>query len=170
MNSRPRTHKGGRGRALAAASILGAALLFPVVTPALADSCEDDPQAIGTDKDYASGRTALEHRDWKHAIVHFERAARRFPDSADIQSGLGLAYHKSGKADLAFRHYRQALKLDPRHRGTHAAMGEAYLESGDLASAERHRDTLRGICLLPCDELTALERLIREHRPPTASR
>lgn len=167
MTTRAEMRKHSR-RALAAAA-LGAALLLPVMAPALADSCEDDPQAIGTDKDYASGRAALERKDWTHAITHFERAARRFPESADIQSDLALAYRNSGKQDLAFKHYRQALKLDPRHRGAHASLGQAFLAAGDVASAERQLDALRRICLLSCEELTALERAIGEYRAPTAA-
>jgi Flp pilus assembly protein TadD len=146
-----------------------AAMLLQPALPALADSCEDDPAAIGTDKDYASGRLALERKDWAHAVAHFERAARRFPDNADIQSDLALAYHRVGKPDLAFRHYRQALKLNPRHRGAHALLGEAFLAAGDVASAEQHLEALRRICLLPCDELMGLERAIGEYRTPTSA-
>jgi hypothetical protein len=36
--------------------------------------------------------------------------------------------------------------------------------AGDLASAEKHLDALRQICLLPCEELADLEREIAEYR------
>lgn len=141
-----------------------AALAVQTVPPAFADSCEDDPPAAGSDKDYASGKLAIERRDWQHATRHFEAAARRYPDSADIQSYLGFAYRKADKPDLAFKHYQQALKLDSRHRIAHQYIGEAYLDAGDLAGAEKHRGALRQICLLPCEELANLEREIAEYR------
>jgi hypothetical protein len=50
--------------------------------------------------------------------------------------------------------------LNPRHRGAHEYIGEAYLMAGDLAGAQKHLDALRKLCLLPCDELADLEREI----------
>lgn len=148
--------------------VMLAALTLP---PAAADSCEDDAPAIGSDRDYSSGKLAAERQDWKHAIQHFERAARRYPENADIQSALGFAYHRAEKHELAFKHYKQALKLDRRHRSTHQYLGEAYLLNADLAGAEEHLNALRQICVLPCGELVSLEREVREYRAKaTASR
>jgi len=39
--------------------------------------------------------------------------------SADIQSYLGFAYRKSGQLEPAFRNYKKALALNPRHRSAH---------------------------------------------------
>jgi hypothetical protein len=36
--------------------------------------------------------------------------------------------------------------------------------TGDLAAAQRHRDLLKGICLLGCEELEDLEKAIAEYR------
>jgi len=36
--------------------------------------------------------------------------------------------------------------------------------AGDLASAQKHREELRKICLLPCEELAELEKAIAEYR------
>ncbi len=62
--------------------------------------------------------------------------------------------------------------LDPRHRGAHEYIGEAYLLTGDVAGARKHLAALREICLLPCEELTDLERAIAEYtgRPQQPSR
>jgi tetratricopeptide (TPR) repeat protein len=91
-------------------------------------------------------------------------AARRDPDSADLQNYLGYANRKQRQFDAAFRHYKRALELDPRHRGAHEYIGEAYLETNDLAGAERHLAALRGICLLPCEELTDLEKAVAQYK------
>ena len=57
-----------------------------------------------------------------------------------------------------------AIALNPRHRGAHEYIGEAYLMVGDLASAEKHLAALREICLLPCEELGDLEKAVIAYR------
>lgn len=158
--------RGGRNRALfrAGAVALAAALSLHALPYAFADPYEDDARAAASDRDYAEGKRAIERQDWGSAVRHFDAAARRFPENADVQNYLGFAYRKSGKLDLAFEHYKIALKLDPRHRGAHEYIGEAYLMAGDVAGAERHLGALREICLLPCSELADLEREVREYR------
>ena len=88
----------------------------------------------------------------------------RHPDEADLHSDLGFAYRNLRDLDRAFVHYRRALALDPRHRGAHEYIGEAYLMAGDLASAEKHVAALRAICLLPCEELKDLEEAVGGYR------
>jgi Flp pilus assembly protein TadD len=95
------------------------------------------------------------------------RAERRFPDSADLQNDLGFAYRNLKQFDEAFRHYKRALVLDPRHRGAHEYIGEAYLMIGDLPSAERHLAALREICLLPCEELDDLGKAVDAYKSRT---
>ena len=62
-----------------------------------------------------------------------------------------------------FKHYNQALALNPRHRGAHEYIGEAYLIKGDLKNAQKHLAALREICSLPCEELTDLDREIANY-------
>lgn len=120
---------------------------------------ETDAQAAA-DPDYAAGRKAIEEKDWIAAISYFSAAALRAPDNADIQNYLGYAYRKTGKLDPAFKHYKRAIEMNPRHRGAHEYIGEAYLMAGDLASAQKHLEALRGICLLPCEEYADLDHAI----------
>jgi tetratricopeptide (TPR) repeat protein len=152
-----------------AAALALAVALMCVATVASAEPEQQDPGAITSDHDYSTARDAIDRKDWMRATRHFERAAKRYPENADIQNYLGFAYRKWGKLDLAFIHYKQALKLDPRHRGAHEYIGEAYLMAGDLASAERHLAALREICLLPCEQLTDLEHEIAEYRAKSAA-
>jgi Flp pilus assembly protein TadD len=98
------------------------------------------------------------------------RAEARFPDNADVQNYLGYAYRNLGQFDSAFKHYKQALVLDPRHRGAHEYIGETYLIIGDLAGAERHLAALREICLLPCEELDDLQKAVVAFRSKGRSR
>jgi hypothetical protein len=64
----------------------------------------------------------------------------------------------------AFKHYKRAIELEPRHRGAHEYIGEAYLMVGDVPNAEKHLAALRAICLLPCEELTDLEKAFAKYR------
>ena len=143
--------------------VFAAVLAVGGASPCLADPQETDSAASTLDRDYVAGRKALESNNWNAAIKSLSAAARRNPGNADIQNYLGFAYRKAAKLDLAFKHYKQALSLDPRHRGAHEYIGEAYLMKGDLKSAEKHVAALREICSLPCEELTDLEREIAKH-------
>ena len=74
----------------------------------------------------------------------------------------GFAYRNQKKLDLAFTHYREALKLDPNHRGAHEYVGEAYLMAGDRAKAQEHLAALERICGRNCDEYRDLARAIAQ--------
>jgi len=134
------------------------------VTIAAADPYEADPDLAARDDDYAAGKRAGEKKDWVEAAHLFKRAEMRHPDHADLQNILGFSYRNLKQYELAFKHYRRAIELDPRHRGAHEYIGETYLMMGDLAGAERHLAALQEICLLPCEELKDLERAIAEYR------
>jgi Flp pilus assembly protein TadD len=107
---------------------------------------------------------AIAAKDWNAAIKALSSAALRDTRNPDIQNYLGYAYRHSGQLDLAFRHYQRALQLDPRHRGAHEYVGEAYLLANDLAKAEEHLAALQQICLIPCEQYEDLKKAIAEYR------
>jgi len=135
-----------------------------------APSDDADNQALLQDQDYVAGLAAREAGDAGAALRRFDAALRRFPDSADLHNELGFAHRKLRQMDKAFEHYKRALTIDPRHRGAHEYIGEAYLMVGDVASAEKHLAALRSICALPCEELTDLAKAISEHRAQAKAR
>jgi len=147
-----------------AAVLLAACALGGAPFPAHADPAETDPDLAATDQDYAAARQAIVAKQWEQAIVRLRKAEARHPDHADLQNYLGYAHRNLKQFDAAFRHYKRAIVLDPRHRGAHEYIGEAYLMVGDLPNAEKHLAALRAICLLPCEELTDLEKAIAAHR------
>jgi Flp pilus assembly protein TadD len=122
---------------------------------------EQDP---GSDPDYTRGVAAIEAKDWGSAIRLLSSAALRDTRNVEIQNYLGYAYRNAGELPLAFKHYSRALQLNPRHRGAHEYLGEAYLMIGNLTKAEEHLDLLRKICLVPCAETGQLEARIAAHR------
>jgi tetratricopeptide (TPR) repeat protein len=150
---------GWRRRTLAAAAL---ALLLRAVGAAPSDDADD--QALLADADYAAGLAALKAGDAAAALPRFRSALKRFPDAADLHNELGFAHRQVRQLDKAFEHYKRALAIDPRHRGAHEYIGEAYLMVGDVAGAERHLAALRSICTLSCDEFEELRKAIAAHR------
>jgi Flp pilus assembly protein TadD len=150
------------------ASLIRAGLLSVVMAAfaplAAADATEVNPGLATRDADYAAGKKAVERKDWTEAVRLFQLSAKRNPDSADLENYLGYSYRNLKQFEPAFRHYERAIELDPRHRGAHEYIGEAYLMTGNLAGAEKHLAALRQICLLPCEELKDLERAVAEYR------
>jgi tetratricopeptide (TPR) repeat protein len=157
MRERPRSPR------RATAFFLVGAILAMANLPCHAVESDPSPEAA-SDRDYVAGKNAIEAKNWKGAIRSFSSAERRAPDNADIHNYLGYAYRNAGMLDPAFKHYQRALQLDPRHRGAHEYIGEAYLMVNDPAKAEEHLAALEKICLLPCEELDDLKRKIEEYR------
>ena len=148
-----------------AATAIAVYLLFalsPVAPFAVAEPFEDTPDAAARDPDYAAGKAAVEKKNWAEAVKRFHQAGLRDPDSADLHNYLGFSYRNLKQMDLAFKHYKRSIELNPRHRGAHEYIGEAYLMVNDLPNAEKHLAALRGICLLPCEELVDLEKAVTE--------
>ena len=129
-----------------------------------ADPVDDDPAAAQRDPDFANGKKAIEAKDWNAAIKSLNSAALRDTKNADIQNYLGYAYRNAGQMDMAFKRYERALQLNPRHRGAHEYVGEAYLMVNNLAKAEEHLAALQKICLIPCEEYDDLRKKIAEYR------
>jgi hypothetical protein len=64
----------------------------------------------------------------------------------------------------AIGHYQKALMLNPRHRGAHEHLGEAFLVLGESAKAEQLLAALENLCLIPCEEYNDLKRAITAYR------
>ena len=128
------------------------------------DPTDDAPTTGQLDPDYAAGKAAIAARDWPAAIRSLSSAALRDTRSADIQNYLGYAYRQSGQLERAFAHYERALRLDPRHRGAHEYVGEAYLLVNNLPKAEEHLAALQRICLIPCEEYEDLKKAVADYR------
>ena len=136
-------------------------LLILISGSAIADPVEDE-EAL--DPEYRLGIQAVEAKNWKEAIQRLSSAALRDTRNADLQNFLAYSYRNAGELPLAFKHYSRALEINPRHRGAHEYLGEAYLMIGNLPKAEEHLAALEKICLIPCDEYAHLEKRLKEYR------
>jgi Flp pilus assembly protein TadD len=142
------------------ATLIAAALAAAPMQSSAVDT-DPSPPVSG---DYANGRMAIEAKDWSGAIKSLTAAAQRDSRNADIQNLLGYAYRNAGQLDPAFKHYERALQLDPRHRGAHEYMGEAYLMVNNLAKAEEHLAALKSSCPRVCEERDDLMKSIERYR------
>jgi tetratricopeptide (TPR) repeat protein len=147
------------------ATAAAAALVFTLSGPVLPAM---EPEAVDVltqeNPDFAQGRRAIEARDWKTAIKWLASADKRTPNNADIQNLLGFAYRNSGQVEQALKHYQRALQIDPRHRGAHEYIGEAYLMTNNVAKAEEHLAALKRVCSSVCEEREDLSRKIAQYR------
>jgi tetratricopeptide (TPR) repeat protein len=154
-------------KGLIAALVIGGAL---GVSPlARADPYEVEPDLAKRDADYAAARGAIDRRDWAQAVASLKKTEVREPESPDLQNLLGYSYRNLGQYPLAFKHYNEAIRLEPRHRGAHEYIGETYLLVGDVANARKHLAALKEICLLGCDELHDLEAAIGRYESARAT-
>ena len=146
-----------------AAALVGGAVLLSSAAAMAVDEL-DNPAAVALDPDFAAGKKAIDAGQWSLAIAALSSAALRDTRNADIQNYLGYAYRNSEQLDAAFMHYERALTLNPRHRGAHEYVGEAYLLINNPAKAEEHLAALQRICLIPCEELEELKEKIEAYK------
>lgn len=143
---------------------LAIALCVLGTSPLWADPAEEASGGAGVSAAYARGKKAVEAKDWTSAVRFLNKAAVQDDRNPDLENLLGYAYRQMGRFDEAFRHYEIALRLNPRHRGAHEYIGEAYLMVDNPAKAAEHLAALKEICLIPCEEYADLEKAIAAYR------
>ena len=127
----------------------------------------DTPPSAAADPAEAiveQARSAIKKQDWRTASSLL-REALQVNQSADVHNLYAYSLRKSASPDmnLVFKHYNEALKMDPKHRGAHEYIGEAYLMVGNVAKAKEHLATLDKLCFFPCSEQADLKKAIAAH-------
>ena len=108
---------------------------------------------------------ATKRADWAAAQGLLKDALAASPQNAGYHNLYAYSIRKGANPDmnLVFKHYNEALKIDPKHRGAHEYIGEAYLMVGNVEKAKEHLGTLDKLCFFPCSEYTDLKKAIAEH-------
>jgi cytochrome c-type biogenesis protein CcmH/NrfG len=108
---------------------------------------------------------AAERQDWAGAAAALRDAVAAQPANADYHNLYAYSLRKSGTRDmdLVFKHYNEALRIDPKHRGAHEYIGEAYLMVGNVAKAKEHLTQLDKLCFFGCSEYNDLKKAISQH-------
>jgi tetratricopeptide (TPR) repeat protein len=141
-------------RPLLCALALAAATLLAALPPAEAADTEPAASAApapAQDK-LAPARALIRQERWRDAIAALQQAGDS--GSADWNNLMGYSHRKAKVPDYAAaeRHYNEALRIDPRHRGALEYSGELYLALGDLARAEARLAALEAQCPSGCAE------------------
>ncbi|HEX2651570.1 MAG TPA: tetratricopeptide repeat protein [Burkholderiales bacterium] len=112
-------------------------------------------------KELEATRAAIAQEDWARARELARAALARAPRSADAHNlyAYSLRRGPNPPMDLVFRHYNEALRLNPQHLGAHEYLAEAYLMTGNLAKAREHLAILGRLCGA-CEEQQKLARSV----------
>jgi len=121
------------------------------------------PPSKPLDPDYTAAVQAIKTSQYQTAIPLLEKVVQRDSSNADAYTWLGYATRKNGDPAASIPIYQKALVIDPKHRGAHEYIGEAYLMVGDLAKAKEHLARLDKLCFFPCDEYRDLKKAVQEH-------
>jgi Tfp pilus assembly protein PilF len=123
------------------------------------------PSRAPADPDLATARARIQAKDWPGAAAIMRQAVARDPGNADYHNLLAYALRNgaSPDMDLVFKHYAEALRIDPKHRGAHEYMGEAYLKVGNLPKAREHLAALDRLCFFSCSEYRDLKKAIERY-------
>jgi Tfp pilus assembly protein PilF len=139
-------------------------LAFVVATSASAmDTPKPDPKdPEKKDVQLEATRAAIARQDWTGAQALARQAVEGSPQSADAHNLYAYSMRKgpSPQMDLVFRHYNEALRIDPQHRAAREYLGEAYLMTGNVAKAKELLAELDRLCKAGCAEQAELKRSI----------
>ncbi len=153
---------------------IGSLFLCLLLASSTAFTADSAPSPMLAPKDPAleQARSAIARKDWSEAQSVLRQALARDPKNADYHNLYAYSTRKGPNPDmkLVFSEYRQALALDPRHKGAHEYLGEAYLQVGDLAKAKEQLAELDKLCFFSCEEYDDLKEAIADYEKKTASK
>jgi tetratricopeptide (TPR) repeat protein len=125
---------------------------------------ENQPRSKPEDPDYTAGVRAIKSEKFADAIPLLQRVVGRDPRNADAFNWLAYATRRNGNPAGSLPLYEKALTIDPKHRGAHEYIGEAYLQVNRPEEAERHLKRLSELCLSQCSEYKDLQRAFTQYR------
>ena len=115
------------------------------------------------DADYTAAVKAIKAEKFAAAVPLLEGVVKRDASNADAYNWLAYATRKNGDPTAAIPIYQKALSLDPKHRGAHEYIGEAYLILGDLTKAREHLARLDSLCFFSCEEYRDLKKAVEQY-------
>lgn len=139
-------------------------ILTALLLPGAALAAEDAAPAAARDPVMERVSAATAQKDWPAAQAALRDALSQNPNNPDYHNMYAYSIRKGASPDmnLVFKHYNEALRLDPKHRGAHEYIGEAYLIVGNLPKAKEHLSALDKLCFFPCEEFSDLKKAIAE--------
>jgi tetratricopeptide (TPR) repeat protein len=122
-------------------------------------------QPTSADPVIQSARAAIAQQDWQSAQTILLKALTADSTNADFHNLYAYSVRKSANPDMdrVFSHYNEALRLNPKHRGAHEYLGEAYLMTNSLAKAKEQLAALDKLCFFGCEEYSDLKKAIASY-------
>jgi tetratricopeptide (TPR) repeat protein len=147
-------------------SVVAVFALGPVLAFGAGGGGGDDsrlPPGKPEDPDYTAAVRAIKAKNYGAAIPLLEGVVTRDNTNADAYNWLAYATRKNGDAAKSVPIYEKALAIDPKHRGAHEYIGEAYLALNNLPKAKEHLARLDKLCFFPCSEYTDLKKAVQAY-------
>ena len=138
--------------------LLFAACLLASTPAFAADTSPPAPR----DTELEKAKTPIARKDWASAQAVLEPYTLVNSRSADGFNLLGYSLRNLKKYDESLVAYKQALTLDPKHKGAHEYIGIAYIQMGQLDKAKEHLASLDKICTFSCEEYRDLKKAIAQ--------
>ena len=107
-------------------------------------------------------RNAIALKDWLGAQKVLQAALADSPHFADYHNLYAYAVRKGPNPDMAlvFKHYTEALRINPRHLDALEYMGEAYLSINQPEKAKENLQRLDSLCFFGCEQYRELKQAI----------
>lgn len=81
------------------------------------------------------GTTQLQQGNYPAALKNLLLAEKSLPENAILQNNLGLAYYVRDKFELAEKHVKKAVFLDPKYTEARNNLGRIYIQLGKYDEA-----------------------------------
>jgi tetratricopeptide (TPR) repeat protein len=122
-------------------------------------------ETTSADPAIQAAQAAIAQKNWGAAQATLLKALATNPQNADYHNLYAYSLRKSTNPDMdiVFSHYDEALRLNPKHRGAHEYMGEAYLLVNKLPKAKEQLAALDKLCLFRCEEYSDLKKAIASY-------
>ena len=124
-----------------------------------------DPVTAPADPVLEKVTAATKKQDWASAQAMLRDALAADPRNANYHNLYAYSVRKGANPDMnvVFKHYNEALRLDPKLKGAHEYIGEAYLQVGNVAKAKEHLAQLDKLCFFSCSEFSDLKKAIADY-------
>ena len=114
------------------------------------------------------GETLVGQSRWNEATDMFETALAVDPRNRQAYIGLARAALGQKLPGKAIKFYFEALKLEPNDVVALAGQGEAMVQRGAVARAQKNLDKIRTLCRNNCPQVATLAAAIAKGPPPEA--
>ncbi len=124
---------------------------------------ENDAYSMSSSGRFGEAEVLINQKNFDKAYLVLSKLSIVGKDEADRQNLLGFTARKNGRLETAKEHYKNALTLNPKHRGALEYQGELFLMLGKIEEAKLNLVRLKEQYWLSYIELTKLQKAIDKY-------